>query len=199
MSGNDTQEMISISPNATPESKIVTEDSDSNEPAMPFGFARQLLIIPPSLSDLKRRPILFNILATTVVVNPTEDGYNENYSPQSPELLKPSPISTSSTNLSTIDVWETPQTTTADNTFYSADEPRRVYWTSPLDETFHSEGEHRRIYLLRSPSRLSSPRGMKRKVEMGMPFPKKSGESQHVCKACGQKQSPNKGRSRTVN
>ena len=166
---------------------------------MPFGFGRQLLIIPPSQSDLNRRPNLFNILATTAVVNPTEDGYKENYSPQSQELSKPSPISTSPTNLSTINVWETPQTTTADNTFYSADEPRRVYWTSPLDETFHSKGEHRRIYLLPSPSRLSPPRGIKRKVEMGMPFAKKSGESQHVCKACGQKHPPNKGRSKTIN
>ena len=54
-------------------------------------------------------------------------------------------------NLTTIDGWETPQTTTDDNTFYSENQPRRVHWTSPLDEIFHSEGEFRQIYLLHSP------------------------------------------------
>ena len=92
--------------------------------------------------------------------------------------------------LSTIDGWETPHTTLNDITFYSEDEPRRVYWTSPLDETFHSEGEPRRIYLLSSPSPPSPPRKMKRKLEKGMSFPKRGGVSQHVCEAWGQMISP---------
>ena len=71
-----------------------------------------------------------------VLVNPTEDGHDETYSPQSPEPSDPSPISTPSMNLNTIDGWETPHTTTDVNTFCSEDEPRRVHWTSPVDGTF---------------------------------------------------------------
>ena len=114
----------SISFLASPEPQIVTIDSDSNEPTMPYGFGRQLPIIPPSLNDLNLPPNPFNILATMVVVNPTEDGHDENYSPQSPESSEPSLISTPPMNLSTIEEWETPHTTTDDNTFYSDDEPR---------------------------------------------------------------------------
>ena len=94
ISGNDTCEMISISSLASPEPQIVTIDSDSNEPTMPYGFGRQLSIIPPSLNDLNRQPNPLNVLATMAVVNPTEDGYDQNYSPQSPEPSEPSPIST---------------------------------------------------------------------------------------------------------
>ena len=131
MSGNDTREMISISSIASPEPQIMTIDSHSNQSTQPHGFWRQLSIIPPSLNDLSLPPIPFNILATMAVVNPTEDGHDENCSPQSPDLSEPSPISTPPMNVSTIDNWETPHTTTDDNTFYSEDEPRRVYWTSP--------------------------------------------------------------------
>ena len=42
MSGNDTRKMISISSIASPGQQIVTFDSDSNEPTMPYGFGRQL-------------------------------------------------------------------------------------------------------------------------------------------------------------
>ena len=83
MSGNDTREMISISSFASPEPQIVTVDSDSNEPKLPYGFGRQLPIIPPSLNDLtlpdlNLPPNPFNILATMAVINHTEDGYDEN-------------------------------------------------------------------------------------------------------------------------
>ena len=54
------------------------------------------------------------------------------------------------------------------------------------DETFHSEGQPRRVYLLSSPSPPSPPRKMKRKLEMGVSFPKTRGVSQHVYEACGQ-------------
>ena len=47
--------------------------------------------------------------------------------------------------ISTFNSWETPHSTADDNTFYSSDEPRRVYWTSPADEVFDSEDEPRRI------------------------------------------------------
>ena len=120
------------------------------------------------------------------VANHTEDGNDDNYSPPSPELSDPSPISTPPMNVSTFNSWETPHTTTDDNTFYSEDEPRRIYSTSFLDETFYSEGEPRRIYLLSSSSPPSPPRKLKRMLELGMSFPKRGGVSQHVCEACGQ-------------
>ena len=128
MSGNHTRKMISISSIASLEPQIVTTDSDSNEPTMPYGFGRQFPIIPPKLHDLNLPRHSFNILATMTVVNSVEDGYDENYSPQSPEPSKPSPISTPPMNISSIDGWETPHTTTDDNTFYSDDEPRRIYF-----------------------------------------------------------------------
>ena len=78
-------------------------------------------------------------------------------------------------NLSTIYGWETPRTTTDDNTFYLEDEPERVHWTSLLDETFRSEGKPRRIFQLPSPMPPSPPRKVKRKLEMGMSFPKRGG------------------------
>ena len=152
---------------------------------MPYGFGRQLPIIPPSLNDLNLPPNPFNILATMAPLNTTGDGHDNKYSPQSPEPSDPLPISTPPTNVSTFNSWETPHTLTDDNTFYSEDEPRRIYWTSPLDDTFHSEGEPKRIYLLSSPSPLSPPRKVKRKLEMGMSFSRR-GVSQHVCAACGQ-------------
>ena len=77
ISGDDTREMISISSIASPEPRIVTINSDSNEPTMPYEFGRQLPIIPPSLNDLNLPPNPFNILATMDVANHTEDGNND--------------------------------------------------------------------------------------------------------------------------
>ena len=151
---------------------------------MPYGFGRQLPIVPPSLNDLNLPPNPFNILNTMAVVTQTDDDH-DGYSPQSPEPSDPSPISTPHMNVSTFNSWETPHTTTDDNTFYSSDEPRRVYWTSPPDEAIDSEDEPRRRYVLSSPS-PPPPRKMKRKLEIGMSFRKTGGVSQHVCKACGQ-------------
>ena len=136
---------------------------------MPYGFGRQLPIVPPSLNDLNLPPNPFNILATMAVVNHTEDDNDYNYSPRSPEPSKPSPISTPPMNVSTFDSWETSYTTTDDNTFYSSGEPRTFYFLPP------------------SPSSPpSAPRKMNRKLEMAMSFPKRGGVSQHICEACGQ-------------
>ena len=52
ISGDDTREMISISSITSPEPQIETIDDDSNEPTMPYGFGRQLPIVPPSLNYL---------------------------------------------------------------------------------------------------------------------------------------------------
>ena len=135
---------------------------------MSYGFGRQLPINPPSLNDLNLAPNPFNILATMVVVSPAEDGYDENCSPQLPEPSEPSPISTPPMNVSSIDGWQTPHTTTDDNTFYS-------------------DGETRKIHFLPStPSPAAPHRTMKRKLSLGISFPKIGGVSQHVCEACGQ-------------
>ena len=121
---------------------------------------------PPSLNDLNLPPNPFNILATMAVVTPTHD---DNYSPQSPEPSDLSTISTPPMNVSAHRSWETSYTTTDDNTFHSSDEPRRIYFLPP------------------SPSPPPSPpRAQKRKISLGMSFPKDGGVSQHICEACGQ-------------
>ena len=94
ISGNDTQEIISMSSIASLAPQFVTVDSDSNKPTMLCGFGQQLPINPPSLNDLNLPPNPFNILAALTVANPTKNGYDKNYSPQSPEPSDPSPIST---------------------------------------------------------------------------------------------------------
>ena len=155
ISGDDTQEMISISSIASPEPQIVTIDDDSNEPTMPYGFGRQFPIVPPSLNDLNLPPNPFNILATMATAPNTGDPYDDNYIPQSPEPSEPSPISTHPMNVSTFNSWETSYTTTDNDTFYSRDEPRRIYFLPP-----------------RPASPPSPPRKMKRRLSLGMSFPK---------------------------
>ena len=162
-------DLISISSIASPEPQLVTIDDESSEPMMPYGFGRQLPIIPPSLNDLNLPPNLFNILATMAVANNTEDANDDNYSPQSPEPSELSPISTPPLNVSAFNSWETSYTTTNDDTFYSSDEPRKIYF----------------LPLTPSPP-PSPPRKMKSRLSLGMSFPKDRGVSQHVCEACGQ-------------
>ena len=155
ISGDDTREMISISSIASPEPQIVTIDDDSNEPTMPYGIARKLPIIPPSLNDLNLPPNPFNILATMAIANNTEDASDNNYSPESPEPSELSPISTPPMNVSAFNSWETSYTTTNDDTFYSSDEPRRIYFLPP------------------TPSEPPSPpRKTKRRLSLGMSFQK---------------------------
>ena len=143
-------------------------------------------IVPFSLNELKLTPNPHRILAGMTVVQRNPNRHDKKYSCPSPEPSNPSPISITPMNLSTLDGWETPQTTTDENIFHWEDEPRQVHWTSPLDETFHSECEPRRIYLLSSPYPPSPPRQMKRKLEMEMSFKKTRGVSQHASDAGGQ-------------
>ena len=126
ISHTHTAGMPSVSSIASPEPQILTISDNSNEPTMPYGFGRQLPIIPTSLNDLNLPFNLFNILATTAVVNHTEDNNDDNYSTQSPEPSEPSPISTPLKNVRTFDCWERSHTPTDDNTFYSDGEPRRI-------------------------------------------------------------------------
>ena len=175
-------ETITVSSVASPEPQIVTIDSDSNEPTFPYAFGAQYPIVPPSLNDLNLPPNPFNVLVTMAVIQQDQE-----QSPHSPEPSDPSPISTPPRNLSTINDWETTHTTTDDNTFYSFDnEPRQVNRDLSADETFESN-EPKRVYPAGSqPSTPPPPPRQKRKLSIGMSFPKKVGVSQHTCEACGQ-------------
>ena len=170
MSEHHATRMPSVSTIASPEPRIFTIDDDSNEPTMPYGFGQQLPIVPPSLNDLHLPPNPFNILATMAIANNNDEAtHDDNYSPQSPEPSDLSSISTPPMNVSAHRSWETSYTTTDDNTFHSSDEPRRIYFLPP------------------SPSLPPSPpRAQKRKISLGMSFPKDGGVSQHICEACGQ-------------
>ena len=177
----------SVSSIASPQPQIFTIDDDSNEITMPNGFGRQLPVLPPpSLNDLNLPPNPFNILAAMAVVHQTQNTHDDNYSPQSPEPSEVSSISTPSMNVSAFNGWETSYTSTDNNTFYTSDEPRRVYWNLSSDDDLGSS-------VPRNPSVASSPcttppppRAQKRKLSLGMSFPKDGGVSQHICEACGQ-------------
>ena len=168
-SGAMEPEAITVSSVASPEPQMVTIDSDSNELTFPYAFGTQHPIVPPSLNDINLPPNPFNVLATMAAIQQ----YQED-SPQSPEPSDPSPISTPPMNLSTIEGWETPHTTTDDNTFYSSEnEPRRVYWDFSPDETFDSN-KPRRVYPAEKPSSTPTPPPrQKSRLRMGMSFPKK--------------------------
>ena len=175
------REVISISTVASPEPRIVTLDSNSNDPTMPYGFGNQQPIVPPSLNDLNLPPNPFNVLATMTVIRG-----NDEYSPQSPEPFIPSSTSTPPTNGSTTEGRDTTHTTTDDTTFYTDDEPRRIYWDISSSDTFDSN-EPRNVSVASRPSSTPPPpRTQKRKLSIGLSFPKKGGVSQHTCEACGQ-------------
>ena len=88
-------------------------------------------------------------------------------------------------NVGTIEGWETTQTSTDDATFYTGDEPRRVYGDISSSDTFDSN-EPRNVSVASSPSSTPPPpRIHKRKLGMGMSFPKKRRVSQHTYEACG--------------
>ena len=182
LSGAMDLETITISSIASPEPQIVTIESDSNEPTFPYAFGAQHPVMPQSLNDLNLPANPLNVLATMAVIQQDQED-----SHQSPEPSDPSPISTPPMNISTIEGWETPHTTTDDNTFYSSEnEPRRVHWDSSPNDTFESN-EPRQVYPVGSPpSTLPPPPRRKRRLSIGMSFPKKGGVSQHTCEACGQ-------------
>ena len=147
--------------------------------------------MPPSFNDLNLPHNPFNVLASMAVMQQDPEE-----SPQSPEPSDPSPISTPPMNESTIEGWETPHTTTDDNTFYSSEnEPRRVYWDSSSNETFESN-EPRRVYPAGSPpSTPPPPPRQKRKLSKGMSFPKKgecrSSPARHAANPFHRQRHPN--------
>ena len=163
------KETIAISCVASPEPQIVTIDSDSNEPTFPYGFGNHQPIAPPSLNDLNLPHNPFNVLATMTVIRQDEE-----YSPRSPEPSDPSPISTPPMNVSIIEGWETPHTTTDDNTFSTNDEPRRVYWGISPNETFDSN-EPRQASFASSPSSTPPPQDDKKENRAWGCFSSKGG------------------------
>ena len=182
MSEHHTTRMPSVSTIASPEPHIFIIDDDSNEPTMPYGFGQQHPIVPPSLNDLNLPPNPFNILNTMAIVTHTLDD-NQRDSPKSTDLSAPSSISTPPMNVSAFRSRETSYTTTEDNTFYysSDNDPRRIYWDTSLNETFESD-EPRRVYPIASPPSTPPlpPRARKRKLSLGMSFPKDGGVSQRL-------------------
>ena len=152
------REVIKIPSVASPESRIVTLDSKSNDPTIPYGFGHQQPIVTPSLNDLNLPPNPFNVLATMAVIRA-----DDAYSPQSPEPSILSPISTPPMNVSTIEGWGRTYTPTDDATFYTDDEPRRVYWDISSSDTFDSN-EPRNVSVASGPSSTPPPpRRQKRK------------------------------------
>ena len=199
LSGGMAKETITISSVACPEPQIVTIDSDSNESIFPYGFGNQNSIIPPNLNDLNLPHKPFNVFATVAVIRQDKE-----YSPQSPEPYGASPISTPPMNVSTIEVWETPHTTTDDNKFYSSEgEPGRVYRDFSFDETFDSN-EPRRVSAAASPSSTAPPPPrQERKLSIEMSFPQKgecrSTPSRHAASHYQPKRHPNgQGKTQTL-
>ena len=181
LSGAMARKTITIYSVSSLEPHIVTIDSDSNETTIPYGFGNQHPIEPPSLNDINLAFNPFNVLAIMAVIEADEE-----YSPQSPEPSIPSPISTPPMNVSTIEGCETTHTTTDDGTFFTDDEPKRVDWDISSSNTFDSN-EPRHVSIASSTSSTPpSPRRQKRKLSIGMSFPKKPGVSQHTCEACDQ-------------
>ena len=181
MSGAMEREVITISSVASREPRIVTLDSDSNDPTMPYGFGNQQPIVPPKLNDLNLPPNPFNVLATMAVIR-----VDDEYSPQSREPTIPSPISKPPMNVSTIEGWDTTHTTTDDATFCTDDELRKVYWDISSSDTFDSN-EPRNVSVASSLSSTPPPPPQqKRRLSMETSFPQKGGVSQHTCEACGQ-------------
>ena len=158
ISGAMEREVITTSSVASPEPRIVTLDSDSNDPTIPYGFGSQQPIVPPSLNDLNLPPNPFNVLATMAVIQA-----DDAYSPQSLDPSIPSPISTPPMNVSTIEGWDTTHTTTGDATFYMEDEPRRIYRDISSSDNFDSN-EPRNVSVDSSPS-STPPHSTKKKEE----------------------------------
>ena len=198
LSGAMEREVITISSVASPEPRIVTPDSDSNDPTIPYGFGSRQPIVPPSLNDLNWPPNFFNVLATMAVIR-ADDAYRS----QSPEPSIPSTISTPPMNVSTIEGRDTTYTTTDDATFYTDDEPRRVYWDISSSNNFDSN-EPRNESVASSPSSIPPPpRRPKRKLSIGMSFPKdgecRSTPGRHAVKPYHQERHPNaQGKTQTL-
>ena len=84
LSGAMATETITISSVASLEPQIVTIDSDSNEPTIPYGFGGQHPIVTPSLNDLNLPPNPINVLVTMSVIRADEENSPNHRSHLSP-------------------------------------------------------------------------------------------------------------------
>ena len=84
------------------------------------------------------------------------------YSPQSMEPSIPSPILTPPLNVSAFEGWDTTHTTTDYASFYTDDEPRRVYWDVSSSDTFDSNEQRNVSVASSSPSSPPPPRRQKK-------------------------------------
>ena len=164
---------------ASPESQLVTVESDSIEPTIPYGLGNQHPIVPFSLNDVNLPPNPFNKLATIVVVQP-----DEKHSPISSKLSNLSPISTPPMNSSTMENWETPHTSTDEKTFFSEDEPKQVYWHISSSETSDSSEPQTSIHHF-EPFHLTAISTTTKEDELSMRVssPKNRRVSKHTCEA----------------
>ena len=152
LSGAMARETITISSVASPDPRIMTMDSDANEPTLPYGFGSQHPIVPSSLNDLNLPPkpsmcwLLWPWFKRMKHTAPDHRSH-----PTRPMKV------------STIEGWETTYTTSDDATFYTDDEPSRVYRDISSSDTFDSTPP--------------TPRRQKKKLSVGMSFHKQGGRS----------------------
>ena len=75
-------EAITISSVASLEPRIVTIDTDTNEPTFPYAFGTQHQIVPPRLNQLNLPPNPFNVLATMAVTQQHQEDSPQSHRPQ---------------------------------------------------------------------------------------------------------------------
>ena len=151
-------------------SVVPLEPQNDNKIRLQWANGNQHPIESPSLDDSNLPPNPINVLNTIVAIQ-----LDKQYSPQSPEPSNPSPISAPPMNLRTIKGFKTPHTTMNDGTFYSQDEPRRVYWDVSSSDSFDSN-EPRPVSITSSPFSTPAPsRRQKRKLIKGLSSPQRRG------------------------
>ena len=162
LSGAHAREVITISSVASLNQRIVTFESDSNEPTLPYGYGRQQPIIFSSLNVLNLPMSHFNVI---IIFSPAPETEAQWYptqvhnSPISPEVFDISVVSTLTMEMSTVDAWQ----------------------RAAQLVTIESKGP-RRITVASNPSSaLTTTRTQKQKLSLRTFFPKKGG-SQHTCK-----------------
>ena len=108
MSGALAREVITIPFLASPESRIVTIESDLNKSTVPYGYRIQKLVIPPSVKDMNLPINLFCLLSPlspATITEKTPQFLAIDHIPKQEELFDVSNESTQSMMACTIKVW----------------------------------------------------------------------------------------------
>ena len=172
------REVITIPSVASRGPRLVTLDSDTNDPTITYGFGSQQPIVPPSLNDLNLPPNPFNVLATMAAVR-----VDDAYSLFSPESSIPSPILTPPMNVSAFEGWDTTHSTIDDAILCTDDEPRIVYWDISSSNTFDSN-EPGNVSVASSLHSAASTKTKKETQDRDV-FSLKGGSVAATCEACG--------------